>query len=411
MKKNNCNCELCKSKYLILQENDEIKCPNFIRIIKQSNYCNKILSSNRLNFVGAFWLNNNKNIIIKPKIENIDFMKIFSLCLEQAHFIKDFHKIYYFDFTQKPIKYNDIRLSNDLNIISSIHFIKTLEMELKNGLKKNFIRKEENLNAKIKGKINISKHINKNIISGNLDKVYCSYLDYDINCIENRILKRALRICNAKLRALQYNINDNLLYEFKNVSNDISIKELKNIKINPIYKKYQSLIDMAVKIIRLRKYQEYCDEDEIPPFYINMSLLFEKYVYSLLLDKLSYNHKIIYDNHYLNNLSPDFIIIGDKYNFIADTKYKEIYNSNNFIQEDFKQLSSYTRVKNIILEFSDDINYNPKCLIIYPYNTNLSNENNYINLDHIDEIPNLINFYKLGIHLPVLKDSVNNMNI
>ncbi|MDA0064072.1 McrC family protein [Brachyspira hyodysenteriae] len=78
-----------------------------------------------------------------------------------------------------------------------------------------------------------------------------------------------------------------------------------------------------------------------------MSLLFEKYVYALLMDSLRGKAEIIYQKNVLNNkFILDFIIKGDEYNYIADTKYKEIYeNKDGYEKDDIKQLSGYSCIK------------------------------------------------------------------
>ena len=325
-------------------------------------------------------------------------MKMFIKCFEYSCIIKDFDKIYNIGFEEKPIEHKDNIIKNDLDTLIAFHFLRMLEVELHNGLKRNFIRREENLQSKIKGKIIFSKHINKNIIRGREDKIYCSYLDYDIDCLENRILKRALKICASKISKIK---NSNSLYSycvsfFNEVSDELSIGEINHVKLNPLYKRYKLLIELAIKIIKLKRYKDSCNENEAPPFWIDMSLLFEKYVYALLLDKIK-NSDILYQKKYMyGKFKPDFIIKG-KYNYIADTKYKEIYNKDGFDTNNIYQLSGYSRVNDIIKEFSEDIqNYIPECLIIYPSN----NESDKIDIDKKEEIKGLVKFYKLGIRLP-----------
>lgn len=406
---NKCECDFCKKGIAVYKEHEIIECNSLKENIKNSIYEDKLLSYFEKKplfsyFIGAFWLNDNKNkkekytksIIIKPKIENIDFMKMFSKCFEYSTIIKDFNKIYNIGFGEKPINHKDNKLMHDLDILIAFHFLRMLEVELHNGLKKNFIRREENLKSKIKGKIQFSKHINKNIIRGREDKIYCSYLDYDINCLENRILKRALKICLSKIQNIKNSLYFYCISFFNEVSDELYYSELNHIKINPLYKKYKLLIELAIKIIKLKRYKDSCNENEAPPFWIDMSLLFEKYVYALMLDNIE-SKNILYQKQYMHgNFKPDFIIKG-KYNYIADTKYKEIYN-NNFDKSDINQLSGYARINNIIKEFSDDTqNYIPECLIIYPSN----NENdNIIDIDKKEEIKGLVRFYKLGIKLP-----------
>ncbi len=404
---NKCECDFCKKT--IYKEHDEITCDLLEESITKSKYRNKLLThfdGKKLfsYFIGAFWINDNENekekytksIIIKPKIENIDFMKMFSKCFEYSTIIKDFNEIYNIDFDEKPINHKDNKLMPDLDILIAFHFLRMLEVELHNGLKKNFIRREENLQSKIKGKIQFSKHINKNIIRGREDKIYCSYLDYDINCLENRILKRALKICASKISEIKNSLYYYCISFFNEVSDELSYSELNHIKINPLYKRYKLLIELAIKIIKLKRYKDSCNENEAPPFWIDMSLLFEKYVYALMLENIKGSEIIYQKSYYHNKFKPDFIIKGKKYNYIADTKYKMQYQNNKINKDDFRQLSGYSRVSKIVNEFKKTEKYIPKCLIIFPNNeadSKISFKDKY-------KIKGLVRFYKLGIKLP-----------
>ena len=409
---NKCECDFCKENIAVYKEHEEIKCDFLKDSIIKSAHNDRLLSDLKKvpsfsYFIGAFWLNDKynkeeyytKSVIVKPKIENIDFMKMFSKCFEYSSIIKDFDEIYNINFEEKPIEHKDNKLINDLDILIAFHFLRTLEVELHNGLKRNFIRREENLKSKIKGKIIFSKHINKNIIRGRENKIYCSYLDYDINCLENRILKRALRICASKIQEIKNSLYFYCISFFNEVSDEISIGEINNIKLNPLYKRYKLLIELAIKIIKLKRYKDTCNENEAPPFWINMSLLFEKYVYALMLENIK-DGKILYQKSYSKKFVPDFIITG-KYNYIADTKYKVKYQNGKINKDDFNQLSGYSRVNKIVKEFKKTEKYIPKCLIIYPN----KESNDKIDFSDKYKIKGLIRFYKLGISLPEINKS------
>ena len=401
-----CECEFCQNNSASFKEHDTIDCKLLIEYINNSKYREYIFGenyhANTLSYyIGAFWLDNEytKNIIINPKIDNIDFMKMFSKCLLYSSIIKDFDKIYSINFEEPAIDYKENKLIKGLDALTSIHFLRMLELELHNGLKRNFIRKEENLNSKIKGKIDFSNHIKKNIMTARNDRVYCSYFDYDINCLENRILKKALKICYSNIGSI-YNSFSCMSF-FSEVSDELHFYELHNIKLKPLYKKYKLLIKLAVNIIKLKRYKDSNKENYAPPFYIDMSLLFEKYVYALLMDSLKDKAEILYQSSFLHKaFILDFIIKGNEYNYIADTKYKENY-ENSYEKDDIKQLSAYSRIKKVVEHFENDQeysdNYIPKCLIIYPSNNTYDIK---INLENIKNIDDFVKFYKLGIYIP-----------
>lgn len=407
---NQCECEFCKNNSASFNEHNNIDCDSLTECINKSKYREYIFGENSYGktlsyYIGAFWLDNEytKNIIINPKIENIDFMKMFSKCLSYSNIVKCFNEIYSINFEEPPINYKGDILIKGLDALTSIHFLRMLELELNNGLKRNFIRKRENLNSKIKGKIDFSSHIKKNIVTARDDRVYCSYFDYDVNCLENRILKKALKICNSNI-GLIYNSFNSMSF-FSEVSDELHFYELHNVKLNPLYKKYKLLIKLAINIIKLKRYKDSSKENYAPPFYIDMSLLFEKYVYALLMDSLRDEAEILYQSDFLYGaFILDFIIKGEEYNYIADTKYKEIYeNKDAYEKDDIKQLSGYSRIKEVVehfkndKEYSNNDNYIPKCLIIYP-SDNI--EDIKINLKNIKNIDQFVKFYKLGIYIP-----------
>ncbi|WP_300711838.1 restriction endonuclease [uncultured Brachyspira sp.] len=403
---NKIECKFCTNGYALFREHNTIYCKLIVECINKSKYKKYIFGDNSYKntlsyYIGAFWLDDKytKNIIINPKINNIDFMKMFSKCLSYSSMIKDFDKIYSINFEEPAIDYKGSILIKGLDALTSIHFLRMLELELHNGLKRNFIRKEENLNSKIKGKIDFSNHIKKNIMTARNDRVYCSYFDYDINCLENRILKKALKICYSNIGSI-YNSFSCMTF-FSEVSDELHFYELHNIKLNPLYKKYKLLIKLAINIIKLKRYKDSNKENYAPPFYIDMSLLFEKYVYALLDDSLkNKNAKILYQEVYSRHkLKPDFIIKCNGYDYIADTKYKSSCN-NGINIEDIRQLSGYGRVESIVKEFTNDIeNYIPNCIIIYPSD---DSNNKIIDFEKKEQISDLVKFYKLGVSLPVL---------
>ena len=152
---NKCECDFCKENIAVYKEHEEIKCDFLKDSIIKSAHNDRLLSDLKKvpsfsYFIGAFWLNDKynkeeyytKSVIVKPKIENIDFMKMFSKCFEYSSIIKDFDEIYNINFEEKPIEHKDNKLINDLDILIAFHFLRTLEVELHNGLKRNFIRRE-----------------------------------------------------------------------------------------------------------------------------------------------------------------------------------------------------------------------------------------------------------------------------
>jgi 5-methylcytosine-specific restriction enzyme subunit McrC len=365
-------------------------------------------------YIGIDWLREKESYIaVHPKIENLDYVKMFVHCMyhsETSSFLKN---IYHIDLNKPQIMTDTVEW--DLTPIMIVHFLSLVDKIAKQGLKSNYITCEENLHSKIKGKIVWSQQIKKNIVAKREDRIFCRYQDYNINCHENRLLKKALLFIQRYSKCYQNEYpeliqkQNFLLSVFENISDDISYSDIKRIKINTLYKEYTEAIALAKKILHrfgysYKKADNIKIDNELPPFWIDMSKLFELYVYCLL--KKEYPENIIYQSHgeygYVDFLKKDEqLIIDTKYKL--KYKHKEGYNI-----EDIRQLSGYARDKDVLKklkvfkntdETEIDDNVVVECIIIYPDSE--SKENFQGRELKEAKISQFTKFYKCGIKLPV----------
>ena len=350
-------------------------------------------------YIGIDWIKENESYIaVEPKIENLDYVKMFVHCLNHPEISKFIKEIYHIDFQKAQIETQNANW--DLTPFLVVHFLSLVETITKQGLKSNYIVREENLSSKIKGKILFSQQIKKNIASKREDRLYCRFQEYSIDCLENRLLKKALlfvqRYTTKHLDKEKYKLlfqkQNRLLSAFENISENISYSETKRIKINSLYKEYVEAIDLAKQILRRFGYSymntHNTEEKKLPPFWIDMSKLFELYVYSLLKD--AYGSKIIYqlseDGKRQTRGSYgdiDFMKLDEK--ILIDTKYKEIYTQDGkYDIDNIRQLSGYARDWGVLkkLDITSD-NEVIDCIFIYPDKT--ANDN----LKNRDLIPHL----------------------
>lgn len=349
-------------------------------------------------FIGACWLEKNQLALqVEPKIKDIDYLKMFLTCFKHPKVAQELSKIYQIDFNQPKIELD----SNQFEItpLLIIHFLQVIKAIVRKGLKKSYYPIEQNLNAKIKGKINIGKTLKHDIFKGQNHKTVCHYQEFGINCAENRLLKKALKFVQSYLAKSDIQTDDKLkqtlaycLAPFELVSNNIEIREMKSFKNNVLFKDYAVAIKLAKMILKRFAYnlQNTHSKNLTPPFWIDMSLLFEKYVYALLLEnnKVKYQAKGNYGN-------VDFLIDD----VIIDTKYKTDYgDKNGYKIEDIRQLSGYGRDAKIRKEL--DLNTEiAKCLIIYP-NKNASDLLPDDLWEMAEAIPHFEKFKKIAIKLP-----------
>lgn len=366
-------------------------------------------------FIGIDWLIENESYIaIEPKIENLDYVKMFIQCLNHHEISKFLKDIYNIDFQKKQIETPNVNW--DLTPFLIVHFLSLLETIVQQGFKRNYVIKEENLNSKIKGKIQFSQQIKKNIFTNRKDRIYCQFQDYSIDCFENRLLKKTLLFVQSysikhldkkKYKKL-FQKQNQLISKFENISDQISFSEIKRIKINSIYKEYVEAVELAKKILHRFGYSfkntSINVNKKLPPFWIDMSKLFELYTYSLLKDE--FGTKIIYqlseDGKRQTNGNYgdiDFIKVDEK--ILIDTKYKDIYcKENKYEIENIRQLSGYARdwgvLKKLNIKSDNEV---IDCVIIYP-NKNSTKDFKNVDLKAI-KINQFTKFYKCGIQLPL----------
>ena len=89
----------------------------------------------------------------------------------------DQNEIFYFFENEKPLKVDD-KISEENSIITVTVFLTLLRLLCKRPFMGRMLKEEENLTAKVKGKIVIEKNIRKNTMHGRNDRFYCQYLRF-----------------------------------------------------------------------------------------------------------------------------------------------------------------------------------------------------------------------------------------
>ena len=363
-------------------------------------------------YIGCKWLIENEcAIVVDPKIENIDYLTMFLHCFNSPIISNRLSEIYKIDFNAPAIKLP--AKTFELTPFIIIHFLNLLKKIVKKGLKKDYIWIEENLSSKVKGKVLLTNNIKHNFTKARAERNYCKYQEYSYNCIENKILKKALDFVSSYLK---HNFSDNkellnLLYFNKKVFDyiedyKVTTNSFKLIKTNSLYKEYNEALKVAKMIFKRFDYSINRTiiekEAEFPPFHIDMALLFEIYAFSLL--HKTYGKDIIYQ-YPAKYGAIDFL--NKKNKTIIDAKYKEKYSKEEYEISDIRQLSGYSRDINVIKEVGIDINNEVPiidCVIVYPDQENgyeTIEKENFISQNN--EIKQFYKFYKYGIKLPEKK--------
>jgi 5-methylcytosine-specific restriction enzyme subunit McrC len=363
-------------------------------------------------FVGIDWLEEGKSAVrVKPKFDHednqieINYLSMLEEALKEPKNFDQLDGLLYVDFNRPsiPVPRQDDMLS--LFLVSEfLHVIKRITDK---GLRKSYYLVEANQSSKIKGKILIPQNIKKNNIRGNYSDNYCRYQEFGVDIPENRLLKKAVVISSHLLdiyhsdvvKQLKQTISD-VFPKWKNVKSECDPNKIREGKVNPFFKEYTIAIRLAKLILRKTAFNQVLHEANMtstPPYWIDMSKLFEMYVLSKLRDR--FGNDVIYHPHFRGQ-EPDYLLNGSDGHlpYIIDAKYKR-YGEHSIETDDIRQVSGYGRMKSVRKALNVTDHSLIPCLIIYPEHES----NDFIPPSDkwIDE-GRYLDVYKLGVTLPII---------
>lgn len=366
--------------------------------------------------IGAEWIDDKEAIVVTTKrgMERIDFLNMFMTCFSSDLAIDSFSQIYSIQYEQPTI--DAPSLKGVVSPLIVLHFLGVVS-RIK-SLKKGYVHYSGNL-KKIKGRISILKNERENISQKRFDRIYCEYDEYSVDIPENRILKKALLFSQQLLSKMKSHNSYNSIYQmlakcmalFENVSSDVEIKEIKQVKTHKMFKEYAEAVRLAKLVLRHFDYSIYNvrhTNNKVVPFVLDMSLLYEHYVYGLL--RKAYKNKIIYQFGGKTGY-PDFLYSSKDFKAILDTKYIPKYNNEPLETYIIRQLSGYSRDLPILkrLGYEDISEDSPipivPCVIIYP-KEDIKAKNPFMGKKLAalcsDKEPKLSHFYKISIPIPII---------
>lgn len=370
--------------------------------------------------IGAEWIDDKEALVVTAKrgMDNIDFLEMFMTCFTSDLALDSFSKIYRIDLDKPQI--SAPVLSSVVSPLIVVHFIGVVN-RIK-SLKRGYVHHQENL-KKVKGHIKLLKNERLNISTQRYDRIFCEYDEYSVDIPENRLIKKALVFSQVLMNNMSRNHHAyqriNLLIikalkKFENVSDDVVAKSVVQFRTHKLFNEYSEAIRLAKIILRYFDYsinRASISFDKVSPFVLDMSLLYEHYVYGLLHE--SYREKILYQPAGTTG-RPDFLYRSSDFTAILDTKYIPKYENMPLDNYVVRQLSGYSRDLPILrrLGYVDIQEGDPlpsvPCVIIYPEKgDSVYNPFKNRNLKELCEMPlkGLSMFYKINIPVPTLKNN------
>ena len=384
-----------------------------------SDAVNKTHSIANSYFIGVDWIiEKEKAIYIEPKLNNnsteqTDYLRMLFSALKHPEVAKHTDDLFEIKWDKTPIEIEqDQDLLTPLLVVQYLRLVKEI---VRKGLKKSYYKVENNLYPKVKGKVLVSQTIKQNLVKNKPLHTYCSYDEFGLNGLENRLLKKALvfiqrylpNIKNLQSEKYTTEIFNYINPAFEFVSEEVNLHDIKHTKTNAFYKEYEEAIRLAKLILKRFGYNISKTQDKkitTPPFWIDMSKLFELYAFGLLKDCYGINALYGDKEAKLSFGLPDYLITKDGSKCIADAKYKLVYNKDgNYDIDNIRQLSGYARDKKVIDILNVDIDKIIDCVIIYPLeNYNKDPDGFKIDIKQSKDVGNFIQFKKIGIPIPIV---------
>ena len=371
-------------------------------------------------YIGALWLvKHHKFVYIEPKMNKkqiaegsssqeewaeIDYLKmLLSITGLDPKDTQDLIKIYW---DEPPITIEQQK--DTLTPFLMVQFLLLLKRIVRKGLKKSYYTVEENLNSRIKGKIQLAKHLKQNVFKNKLTAHVCRYQEFGMDNLENRFLKKVLQfIISFKNTHPNYFAgNDKSICElitycsphFELISEEIDVENLKKLTPNTFFKEYEEAIRIGKHILKRFSYnitETTQQKVTIPPFCIDMPKLFELYVYKKLQEQ--FGREAVKYHLTADYTELDFLLNTPEYKMVIDAKYKPIYEDNRVI-DDIRQVSGYARLERVYQKLGlEGSNKLIDCLIIYP---SLDEDTNFFLKDK--KIAGYRNIYKQSISIPLI---------
>ena len=371
-------------------------------------------------YIGLDWINAERqtSIFVEPKLnhagQQVDVLRMLLDCITDEATAPHIRSIYTIQWDAPKLTLPQEK--DFLTPFLLVEFLGVLKTIVRKGLRKSYRRTRRTLRGRMKGKLHVTSTVRHHVTTGNQLGSVCSYDEFTVDTPENRLLKRALEFVQRHLPSMFPNgkVPDSVvqLYgylrpAFERVGTD-SNQTLRNFRPNPFFTEYEEGLRLAQLILSRFGYNIHSDarnqEIKFPPFWIDMSLLFELYVLRLLSHQFKLNSELKYQfqakKQYL-----DYLLRRGDLRMVIDAKYKPIYQSNvsnkkgKTDKKDMRQISGYARLNKVRNWLNVPEDQLVDCLIIYPKREAEAT-------DSFDElckhpISGYTKIYKWGVSLPV----------
>lgn len=352
-----------KYAYFTEEEDDKLETQKFIQFIQKSSE----IKSNK--YVGVIQYNDIR-INLLPKVFFDDSRNYSSDQVGQIHN----HILWWLSYCQK-IRFPNYQTTlgsakNDFFEVLIYLFSKYTRSLLANSIYQQFEGIERELTY-IKGRINTTEYINRNLCTGQWHKINCSYDAFIFDNEFNRIIKFVTTLLfNASVNLDNKKNLREILFMLDEVSDvRVTAEQCAAIRFNPMFGEYETVRDYCLLFLSNSISFDYKNNLKLFAFLLPMEYVFEDFVFGFIdkeiecvTAKAQTSEKFL-DESKIYTLRPDLLIQTDHTTIIADTKYKIVYSDEKdpkkgISQSDLYQMLAYAirfSVDHIILFYPNTI--------------------------------------------------------
>ncbi|MFO8146886.1 MAG: McrC family protein [Gillisia sp.] len=320
------------------------------------------------NYVGVLQTKNGTTIEILPKIHTIGkedddasqtkkiFLKMLSALRDSPFKISSLANL---DLSRMPL----------LDVFINM-FLDELDILVKQGIRKGYIRERENLHT-LKGKLNFNENIKHNLI--HKERFFCEYDDFNPNRPENKLIKSTLLNVHKKSKSSSTQARARrFLFIFDEIDQSSNYeKDFAKCKHNRLVSNYEQILIWCRIFLQNKTFSSYKGNDLAFALLFPMEKIFEDFVahelrvapelrkeYSIRTQKII--GRLLTDGSH--KMQPDILLEKNQETIIIDTKWK-IPQKDKIAQSDLYQMFAYG---NHPVTKSNIKNPIKKIILIYP---------------------------------------------
>jgi len=204
----------------------------------------------------------------------------------------------------------------------------------------------------IKGRLNIHEYISDNLVTAKWHKFNCTYDTCTIDNRFNRILKFVTKLLvSFTCENINKELLNKILFFLDEVSDEPAVAEdCHKIRFNPMYDEYEIVKNYCYLFLSncISVHNE--NDFKAFAFLIPMEYLFEDFIYGFIDKEIEgvkatpQKDEIFLDKEKTFKLKPDLVLEINKKKYIADTKYKVIFNDEEDKKKGISQSDMYQMI-------------------------------------------------------------------